>query len=237
MTLNVVTFLWSKPGYRSAFSESHVLTMQDMITRNYRGNVRVWCFNDKGHDNNDGGLYWRPLWTDHADVPHPWGAHNPSCFRRLRLYSNWAREHIGERILQIDLDMVITGDVTDLWNRPEPFAFWADQLNPHGRINGAMQLITPGLRDDVWSGFDPAVAARVGRERGKWGSDQGWIAHNFPEGTYGTFGAVDGCVSWRVHCKPKGGQLPPGARIVNFHGPEDPWALAAAVPWIKEAYR
>ena len=240
--ISVVTFLWSKPGYRSKFTEQHVATMAKMVRRNYAGPHRFIAFTDTvkntAHCVDDDVPYClAPLWSDYADVPHPMGAHNPSCFRRLRLYSNWAREAIGPRIVQIDLDMVLTGDVTPLWNAPVHFAFWQDQLNPHGRVNGAMQLITPGLRDDVWSSFDPKRAAIEGRKPGQWGSDQGWLAHKFKEGTYGRFTADAGCYSWRVHCKPHGGALPAGARVVNFHGVEDPWTLADSVPWIKEHYR
>lgn len=213
-----------------------------MVRRHYAAPHRLICFTDQVEKTThcvwDNAPYVLvPLWTEHADVPHPMGAHNPSCYRRLRLYSQWAREAIGPRIVQLDLDMVITGDVTPLWNRPETFVFWQDQLNRHGRINGAMQLITPGARDSVWSAFDPKRAAVEGKKPGQWGSDQGWIAYNFPDGTYGTWGTGDGCYSWRVHCKPQGGQLPPDARIVNFHGADDPWTLTDSVPWIKEHYR
>lgn len=244
--LHVVTFLWSKPGYRSKFTTEHVDTMARMVRRNYRGPHRLICFTDlpeynRGQewttDTGANPVWWRPLWSDYGDVPSPHGAHNPSCYRRLRLYSHWAREHIGERILQIDLDMVLTGDVTPLWDRPEPFVYWADQLNRHGRINGAMQLITPGLRDDVWTTFDPTEAATVSRRPGFWGSDQGWIAHKFRDVDVGRWGREDGAFSWRVHVKPNGGQLPPGARIVNFHGDQDPWTLCDSVPWIKEHYQ
>lgn len=234
--IHVVTFLWKpKPGYRSLFTFEHVNTMYRMVKRNYPDKMRFHLITDatdrRGLDDNIGVT---PLWSDYANVEHPHGAHNPSCYRRLKLYSDWARQYFGPRIVSIDLDMVITGDLRPLWNRAEPFVFWADQLNPHGRINGAMQLITPGVRDEVWSRFDPTTAQLVGRERGKWGSDQGWLAHMFPEGSHGSFGAADGCFSWRVHCEPKGGVLPPGARVVNFHGPGDPWTLAASIPWIKE---
>lgn len=238
-TLNVVTFLWKpKPGYRSAFTFEHVNKLYRMVKRHYADPLRFHLITDaQDRVGLDEHVYVTPLWRDYADVPHPHGTHNPSCYRRLRLYSNWARDYFGPRIVQLDLDMVVVGDLRPLWNRPDPFVFWADQLNPHGRINGAMQLITPGARDEIWSRFDPETARVVGRERGKWGSDQGWLAHNFPEGTYGTWGTADGAFSWRVHCKPKGGQLPDGARIVNFHGLEDPWVLAGSVDWIREAYK
>lgn len=243
--LNVVTFMWQpKAGYRSKYGMKHVVTMARMIARHYQAPHRFVCFTDAVGEPasfctdapGERFVSLRPLWSEYASATHPHGDNNPSCYRRLKLYSNWARHTIGDRILSIDLDMVITGDVTDLWNDQTPFVFWQDQLNPHGRVNGAMQLITPGLRDDVWSGFDLAEAQRVGRERGYWGSDQGWLAHKFGPDDHGRFTAPD-CVSWRVHCQPNGGALPPGAKVVNFHGPGDPWTLSESAPWIKEHYR
>lgn len=243
--LTVVTFMWAgKLGYRSKFSLKHVATMARMVARHYKGPHKFVCFTDAVGGpvslcidaDRERFAYLRPLWTDYANAAHPHGEHNPSCYRRLKLYSEEMRRTLGDRVVCIDLDMVLVGDMTELWDRPEPFVFWEDQLNPHGRVNGAMQLISPGVRDDVWTGFDLTKAQEVGRQRGFWGSDQGWLAHSFPPGSHGAFRAPE-CVSWRVHCKPEGGHLPPGARIVNFHGPEDPWALRDSVPWIMEHYR
>lgn len=238
--LTVVTFLWSKPGYRSKFTRDHVRTMARMVARHYDAPHRFVCFNDLGSIFNEAHagrlIEWRPLWGNHADVTNPHGDRNPSCYRRLRLFSEWARQNIGERILCIDLDMVLVDDVRPLWDRPEEFVFWADQLNPHGRINGAMQLITPGVRDHIWSRFDPAEAQRVGKLPGFWGSDQGWIAWCFQNEHVGGWTTADGALSWRVHCKPVAPKLPGGARCINFHGPEDPWTISG-VPWIAEHYR
>lgn len=144
--------------------------MARMVRRHYSKPHRFICFTDQvpivtHYVSDDVPYALAPLWSDYADLPHPCGQHNPSCYRRLRLYSNWARERIGPRIVQIDLDMVITGDLRPLWDRPDAFAFWSDQLNRHGRINGAMQLITPGLRDDIWSAFDPPPRGRSGASR------------------------------------------------------------------------
>jgi hypothetical protein len=242
--LSVVTFKWTKPGYRSKFTLDHVATMARMVRRHYADKHRFVCFTDDvdkvTHCVSDDVPYvLAPLWSEHADVPNPHGPHNPSCYRRLRLYSGWARKALGPRVVQIDLDMVVTGDLRPLWNRPEPFVFWQDQLNRHGWINGAMQLITPGLCPEIWDNFDPANTPKFAKAAGCWGSDQGALAYHFNSDKHrhliGRWGAEHGAYSWRVHCKPNGGELPADARIVNFHGAEDPWTLDA--PWIKEHYR
>lgn len=244
--LTVVTFLWTTPGYRSKFTPEHVRTMARMVERNYHGQaVRLVCFNDigmHGEDWSQRGVDWRPLWGDYADIPNPHGAHNPSCYRRLKLWSDWGRDTVGKRILQIDLDMVICGDVTPIWDRPEPCVMWSDALNKTTPYNGAMQLFSPGgdLGRAVWEGFDPANSPAKARARGYFGSDQAWLSlalgQDRPRWTM-----ADGCLSWRLHAEPYAGRhdgaCPPGARVVNFHGLHDPWTLTDRVAWIKEHYR
>lgn len=248
--LEVVTFKWAKPGYRSTYGPEHVNTMYNMVRRHYAEPFRFTCVTDnpKGIDDR---VRCVELWDDFKDMPSPHGEANPSCFRRLKLYSDWARTSFGPRILQIDLDMVLVDDVRSLWNRPErEGVLWADNLNPTSPYNGAMQLITPGLHP-VWECFkaDPQSAITRARASRFFGSDQAqlalWLGPNMPRWT-----AADGAVSWRVHCRqtPPGqahmrwspdckSDLPSGAKVVNFHGLDDPDSLVGRVDWITENYR
>lgn len=245
--LDVVVFKWTPAkGYRSTHTAEHVNTMRSMVARNYPHPHRFTCITDdpKGIDPRVRVI---PLWDDYADMKSPHGEANPSCYRRLRLWSEWARYVIGERILQIDLDMVLVADVSPMWNRREPCVLWADNLNPTTPYNGAMQLQTPGAFPDVIDKFDPKTSPRLAQEKRYWGSDQAWLSYALgPDQARWT--AADGALSWRVHCKQNTRAahrvdtnctplLPEGARIVNFHGHEDPWDLARVVPWIAEHYR
>lgn len=246
--LDIVTFKWRKPGYRSLFTADHVNTMRSMVARNYPHAHRFTCITD-----DPAGIDPRvrviPLWDQHANLPSPHGGNNPSCYRRLALYAPEARELIGERIVCIDLDMVITGDMSPLWNRPEDVVLWRDQLNPTTPYNGAMQLIRAGSRPDVWETFDPVESPKRARAKGYFGSDQAHLAYvlgpDVPR-----WGREDGAYSWRVHLRktPYGRAhipfaanepcaLPENARIVNFHGVDDPWTLTDRVSWIAEHYR
>lgn len=245
--LDVVTFKWETPGYRSKFTAVHVNTMRSMIARNYPHPFRFHIVTDRPHDFYDAGCIVHELWDDHKDLPSPHGGNNPSCYRRLKLWSPWAVESFGPRILQIDLDMVITGDVSSLWNRPEDVVMWKDNLNPTSPYNGAMQLFSPLTRPQVWRDFDPVKSPAKALARQYWGSDQGWLALALgPDEARWT--SADGALSWRVHCKQNTKAahrlnpdcvplLPDGAKVVNFHGHEDPWDLRAVVPWIAELYR
>ena len=234
MSLSVVTFKWDKPGYRSKFTSEHVNTLYSMIKRNYPHPFTLTCITD-----NPAGIDSRirvlPLWDTFAAVPSPHRGNNPSCFRRLRLWSTEMRDLIGPRILQIDLDMVICADPSPLWNRREDIVLWADKLNPTTPYNGAMQLFTAGTRPDVYETFDPSTSPKLANSHGYWGTDQAWISYVLGPGE-ARWTQADGALSWRVHCKMYA-QFPPQARIVNFHGAEDPWTVANRIPCVSEHYR
>lgn len=234
--INVVTFKWKpRPGYRSAFNSEHVNILARMVARNYPHPHKFICVTDDaaGIDDHIGIV---PLWDDYADLPSPHGAGNPSCYRRLKLYSEEARELFGDRIVSLDLDCVITGDLTPLWDRPEDFVVWG-QTNPANPYNGSMQLLTAGARRQVWEDFDPVQSPILARRRGFFGSDQAWLCACLgPNEARWT--TKDGVYSYRIDCKPRGGRLPEGARIVFFHGQIDPdHPEAQRLEWVREAYR
>lgn len=232
--LDVVVFKWARPGYRSTFTAEHVNTMARMVARHFHQPFRFNCVTDDpaGLDPSVRAI---PMWDHFAAVPSPHHGNNPACYRRLFLWSEQAKEYFPNKVLCIDLDMVLTDDVTPLWHREEPFVLWADQLNKTTPYNGAMQLITPGLRSDVFDTFNPEISPRQTIAAGLFGTDQAWISLCLGAG-YPRWSAADGALSWRVHCR-MFKELPKGARVVNFHGNEDPWTLAPRVPWIREHYR
>jgi len=242
--LDVVTFKWDTPGYRSKFDASHVHTLVNMVRRNYHKPFRFTCITDDPTGINRDKVRVLPMWDTFADLASPHRGNNPACYRRLALWAPDAAEVIGPRILCIDLDMVICSDVSPLWDRPEDVVLWADNLNKTTPYNGAMQLIRAGSRPRVFETFDPKTSPALTLKNGLFGTDQAWISYVLgPNEARWT--AADGALSWRVHCRNnKRGNpphcaplLPDAARVVNFHGNEDPWALAPRVPWIAEHYR
>jgi hypothetical protein len=93
-----------------------------------------------------------------------------------------------------------------------------------------MWLLTPGAFPQVWEDFDPRVTPNRLKKLGYIGTDHSqWsrvLGPNQP-----TWTAADGVVSYRYHCQ-RG--LPPGARIVFFHGKEKPWTVRE--DWVREHY-
>ena len=240
MTLTVVTFKWSTPGYRSKFEPEHVATLRRMVARNYADPHRFVLITDQPEADAealaDTDIEIFRLWDDLRNVPNPSGARNPSCYVRLKLFARNAGEWLGQRIVWLDLDSVIVRDMRPVWNRPEHFIIWGDtgSGNPY---NGSMVMFTAGARPQLWEDFNPDVSPRLARQRGFFGSDQGWIAYRLGAGEKKWTGQ-DGVYSFRNQIMPRGGYLPPQARIVFFHGRYDPWERdAQRFAWVREHYR
>jgi hypothetical protein len=235
--LSVVTWKWRpQPGYHSSFEPECVNTLARMVARHYPHPHRFVCVTDDPVG-IDSGIEIVKLWNDFANVPSPHGRNKPSCYRRLRLFHPDAGQWFGDRYVSLDLDCVITGDLTPLWNRPEDVVFWGD-TNRRTFYNGSMMLLKAGSRPQVWTDFNPQVSPRQAMTSGQFGSDQGWISYRLGKGE-ARWTAADGVYSYRNQIQPNGRHLPGNARVVMFHGRFDPWveAVQARHPWIRQHYR
>lgn len=174
---------------------------------------------------------------DFAHIPNPNGAHNPSCYRRLRAFAPDAGETFGERLISMDLDLVITGDLRPLVDRPEDFVIWGQSDFPRRQFyNGSFWLLKTGSRPQVWTEFSPRLSPLRQRRAGVKGSDQGWLSYVLGPHE-ARYGEQDGLYSYRVHIRPRGNVLPANARVVAFHGRENPWTYGVRdLPWIQEHY-
>lgn len=230
--ISFVTWLWKTPNYRTAFTAEHVNVLAAMIRRNYIIPCRIICVTNDA-TGIDPRIEIVPDREDFKDVASPHGKGNPSCFRRLRLFHPDAASDFGPRIVSIDLDSVITGDLRPLFDRPEEFVGWADALRP-AQYCGSLTLLTAGARPRVWTDFDPERSPREAKAAGNLGSDQGWISHCLGKGE-AQWTQADGVYSYRWD-KVRGGPLPANARIVFFTGEPKPWA-EMGVAWVREHYR
>lgn len=235
--LSIVTFKWTPPAnYRSKYDAEAVNTLFRMVDRHYPLPHRNICVTDDAKG-IDAGIEIVPLWKDHANVANPNGAHNPSCYRRLKLFAPDAGQTFGERLVAIDLDTVIVGDLTELFSRAEDFVIWGQSDYPRTQFyNGSLWMLKTGSRPKVWTEFDPKTSPRKALAKGCKGSDQGWFNYIIPNEA--VWGSKDGVYSFRVHCAKNGWRLPEGARIVAFHGKQDPWGyFAQQIDWVREHYR
>lgn len=235
--LTVVCWKW-KPhaGYHTTFNSDSVNVLKRMVARHYPYPHIFTCITDdpKGIDKD---VRIIPLWDDLANVPNPHGPRGPSCYRRLKSFSKEAAEIIGPRFVSLDLDCVITGDLSPLWDRPEDFVIWGDTAKgtPY---NGSMFLLRAGTRTKAWERFNPITSPRLSRAKRYIGSDQGWLGVCLGPNEK-KWSASDGVYSYRNQIAPKGGKLPANARIVLFHGRLNPWdrEIQQKHEWVRRFYQ
>lgn len=238
--ITIVTWLWKPQGqYHTQYGPEHVSILFRMIQRHYPHPFRFVCITDMD-------------WTYHKfdigidvigrDDPfpkqrNPFGPGTPTCYRRLELFGPFGKE-IGERIVSIDLDVVITGDLTPIFDRSEDFIIWRSFAR-QTQYNGSLWMLNTGARPRVWEKFieNPERAIERARGAGFYGSDQAWM--NYILGPKERcYGEHDGVYSYRRHLR-HGEGLPETARIVFFEGLWSPWRedIQQRRPWIAQHYR
>jgi hypothetical protein len=236
--LHVVTWLWRPPkDYHSQFTPRHVNILQRMVKRHYPHPHQFHVITDmtRGFGKDVNVI---PLWEDFSTTESIYGAGSPSCYRRLRAFSAEMKTLIGERFVSLDLDAVITGDMSPVWNRKEDFVIWGED----GRrtpFNGSMWMMNSGARAEVWDRFvkDPGFAMSRALQAGYYGTDQAWISYLLGERNEKRWTWKDGVYSFREHLKHTEYQLPEAARIVFFNGKYFPDTLSETIPWIDKHYR
>lgn len=250
--LTVVCFLWRQEGYH-VFLPEHVNVLASAVARNYQRPHRFVCVTDETEGFSPAVERVEPWWDRRLDLvknPSKAGV-GPNCYRRLALWRSDAGERLGgaERIVSLDIDTVVTGDLAPLWDRPEPIVLWRDPLFPAKLFNGSMVLLTPGARPDIWSDFIPGSSPALTRDNGYFGSDQAWISYKI-NGDAAAWAREDGVYSFRLlgrktldrtvyRTMPPLAGLPVNARIVMFHGDTKPWdaAVRTRYPWIEACWR
>jgi len=235
---SVVVWKW-KPhaGYRSVFGPETVNVMRRMVQRHYAGSPRFICVTDDP-SGLDEGIETVALWNDYAHVENPHGhPRNPSCYRRLRAFHPDIGAVFGDRFVTLDLDAVVTGDLTPLFDRDEDFVIWGD-TNKFTYYNSSLFVMTAGARPQIWTDFDPAESPQASKRAGQFGSDQGWISYRLGPGE-ARFTRADGVYSYRNEVANNGGSnLPPDARVVFFHGQVDPWEPSGQrLAWVREHWQ
>jgi hypothetical protein len=238
--ITVATYWWSadshKPSGYHAYTPDDVRLLQRMVAR-YMGQPHEFVvITDRP------GLFADDAAIRAVDLDKT--THVPgTCFVRLMTFSPMARETIGERVLQLDLDTVIVGGMDSLVSRTSDIVMWRnparipwDAPAKAGRpyYNTSMLLHRTGTLTHIWEEFDPKAP--------RYRDDQWLLSDKFgPNVPY--WDGSDGVYRLAREDTPGSGvngALPENARVVTFPGSEGkPWdaAIAAANPWIAEFRR
>jgi hypothetical protein len=224
--LTVLSWLWSQPGGRVSYTAQHVNIWADMVRRYLSLPHRIACVTDLP-DGIDPAIKIIDPPQDFLGLAIPsWPPERPQCFRRLALFRPDAAAIFGERFVSMDLDCVIGDTLDPLFETDADFKINASQRMPQVAYNGAMLLMTAGVRPQVYERFniDEMTAAGVKLI----GSDQAWISHVLGAGE-ATWGAADG-VTWY-------GSGLPRQRILFFPGLPKPWDRIGGDYFVARNYR
>lgn len=229
----ICCWLW---GGNRDFRPEHVNTLARMVRRHLPEPHRFVCITDH-EDGFDAGV--EVMRTPAAAaalgaLKTPEKAHFPSCYRRLWMFSDEAR-CLGDRVLLIDIDLIVVADLRPIFDMPQdfvgwrPFRDWGAQM----RFGGGIYLLTPGTRTQVWDDFRGAPSILQARAAGYRGSDQAWISYKLGL-SEAYWDRSSGIYSIR-DMKGTEHKLPEDARLVQFNGPCKPWASKLA--WAREHWR
>lgn len=207
--------------------------------------VTTWCWGDKyaGHylERLERGVarHLKQEHRFHVCRPSAEDEHltkEPGCLVRLRTFDPaWqAGQGIepGDRIVCLDLDLIVTGALDDVFDRDEPFVILqgVNAVNPCP-FNGSVWMLRAGYRPDVWTSFSPEAARAAPWWERAYPDDQCWFHHMMPDA--GAFGPEQGVYAfmkpgWNGHAE----SLPANAKIVAFPGHRDP-SQFTNVGWVK----
>lgn len=228
----MATYYWrdaARDGRGYVFNHEHVRILRNMIERNLTVPHKFVCVTDDIVDGVE-------------TVPLDWRKHVPgTVFIRLMQHNTeWAKANLGERILSLDLDIVVTGNMDRLVSRSEDFIIWRNPNFPKPRrapYQSSVQLFDAGARPELWFDFDPVETPKwVNRRFG--GAEQAWISERLQwsqayfDHNDGVYGAA------RLGGPGVHKELPANACIVSFPGAREPSQpeTQAEFPWIKEHY-
>lgn len=242
-TVHVVLWKWNPAdGVQRIYDSSHVNHLARAIHKYADGvAVRVLCVTDDPDGITECETY--PLWDDCSKLRNASGTHFPSCYRRLKLYDRQTQRDLriplADRVLGLDLDVLVTGSLKDILTKEGLYVGWKLSGSPHNEVyNGSFQMFTAGSLRYIWDTFDPKLSPITANAAGWRGSDQAWLSMNL----IGKEGCADipypAFASYPLHVRKLGG-FSSKTRLVFFHGRKKPWLpeTRAEASWISRYWR
>lgn len=240
--LSVVTYLWrGTRGYQPAHVNALARGVRKHMVRPYRFVCVTDGFDAAAFDTGVLVVPTPPEALHLAAIPSPEGERFPSSYRRLYTYSKQAKNVLGERVLQLDVDCVPVRSLEWLLEQADGFDFmgWRPRSawGTPGRLAGGTFVVNPGAHREIFIDFamDPAGEIAKARAAGYRGSDQAYMSYRLPGAPswpwpHGIYQSQDMRAPARMHWP-----LPADARLVHFNGPRKPWEVLTW-PWVRENY-
>jgi hypothetical protein len=156
------------------------------------------------------------------------------CFARLRMFDPaWQSQHdISDRLVCLDLDVVITGPLDPLFDRPESLVVLqgANASNPCP-YNCSVMMLRKNAHPELWTDFKLDQLKHIPCH--EFPDDQGWLWYRAPKLAGWQVGARSGIYAFQKPGWPPGTDLPSDARMVSFIGWRDPRAFTN-LQWVRQ---
>jgi hypothetical protein len=155
-----------------------VLNVREMFRRHLTVPHRFVCLTDDVEGMTRAGVDALELWRPTRAEPEPTRQHWLNNFARLGLLGEPGRA-ISDRILGVDLDIVIRANIDDIVECAAPLKLMC--LQSRTWVQGGLILATPGaLHPDPWEAYNTQPELLdVARARGFFGSDQAILSSCF----------------------------------------------------------
>jgi hypothetical protein len=222
------------------YGPEYVNRLYAMVRRHLRGDFRFVCLTDRSE-----GVRSEVQCLPIPDLALPEGIPERG-WKKLTTFSADLHGLRGTALF-LDLDVVIVDDITPFFEMPGDFLIIHDWKRPW-RVTGNSSVYRFEL------GAHPEVLERFRVEheqvRARLRNEQAWLSEVLHEqGRLGYWPAA-WCASWKYHCVPRwplnylrAPAIPPGARILIFHGVINPpdaiqghsthaWRRPRPAPWI-----
>ncbi len=223
-TVNVLCIKWGRK-----YGPEYVIKLHAMVRRHLTRPFRFVCLTDDAQG-IDPSIEVKPIPAvgfAEFDTRQPWTfAHG---WLKLTSFAQPLYD-LGGRTLFLDLDIVIVDNIDCFFEEQGDFCVIREWDKKDGTGNTSVYLYTIGAHADVLAYLNnnyPAALAEVRNE-------QEFITSYLGRQGKVSYWPAPWCVSFKRHCVPRGllnwvraPSIPPGAKIIAFHGkPNPPDAIA-----------
>jgi len=222
--LNIACFRWIPRGKlripsqkKIVYGERHINNLYYMCREHINIPFKFNAIVDDIKLNLDSNIIKIPLWDHFAELG--------GCYTRLFTYSNDIKDIIGDRVLYLDLDILILKNITNIVSKEEEFVYYKRKDN---LFNCSMYMMNSGSRSYIWEEFnkDPDLAILNAKEWTKQNnimkgcSDQAWVNYRLDLDTEQYWNKDDGI--YDINLDLKNSNIPANCNILLFPGPRDP---------------
>ncbi len=220
---NIMCIKWGR-----AFGPEYVNRLYSGVRRNIRAEVRFMCMTEETEGlHPDVEVLPLPVEPFHEQMNAALAvANRQGAMRKVSLFRPGLVPDLEGPVLGFDLDVVVTGDVTDIWlMAPDHIAMrhdWIEKRKGRPTGHGSVFRFDPARHGYLYEDLAANPYAEVEKARG---SEQRYTSHKAMDNADFAYIPDEWVVSFKHDCLDlpplnylRAPRLPKGARVVCFHG-------------------